>query len=401
MLTVWLLPTAKVQAGLYDTEEPLLPTVLNAKERYAELLLNLQRVVAVELTDVPKTSRFRYLERVRDRERKLAEGQLSAQERTNLSAEYVRLNEPKKAVALLEAVPHKQRDWMMLSNLSTAYLLDGNLDRAESYLMEALEKWPKVNSETDLWSLNWLKVVEQHQLKLIRGRQREQRAGGGGPATSVDAIFHGLQFVGPSGEYEAGLLANEQWAKLPAHYMEIVQLLVLWMPHDARLRWLLAEIVNANGKAIPALAMMDDLSETRGFRNAEFAEHQLVLRHAKDTAEHLFKLRKEFAEEHASNPLPLVAGLLPPGPGAAVNAGNTTLALQKTVQMPLPKEDTLVPGDIPTSPASNAVFSANWTPEWRQIIVSFVAGVIVALLLSMQLREMRKRKQDAAPATKE
>jgi hypothetical protein len=401
VLTVWLLPTSQARAGLYNTDEPLLNVLLNAPQRYPELLLYLQQVVAVELTGNSDSSRFKYLERVRERERKLADGKLSLRERTDLSADYVRLNEPTKAVELLEAVPHKQRDWRLLSNLATAYQLKGNLERAEAYLMDALEKWPTVAPDPNLnsWRLNWLWTAEQHQLRLIRSRLREQRSGGG-PAATIDAIFPGFRPVGPSGEYEPGVLANDQWAKLPALYMETVKLLVLWMPHDARLRWLLAELENVNGHAETALTMMDELSDTRGFRNAEFAEHQLILRHAKDVAEHLFKLKQEFADEHAANPLPLVAALLPPGPDAALNAGNTALALRKIVQTPLPKGELLVASDIPTPPATKESPTPNLTLEWRQITGGFVVGVIVALLLSMQL-QMRKRKQDAAPAAKE
>jgi tetratricopeptide (TPR) repeat protein len=397
---VWLLPTLPAHAGVYNTEEPLLNVLLDAPAQYPALLRYLQTIVAEELTHDEKSSRYSVLRRVETLERQLKEGQLTEQERINLSAFYIRLNKPEKAVALLEPVPHKQRDWMLLSNLATAYQLLGSLDRAEAYLMEALENWPQATPVTNSWRLNWLKVVEQHQLRLIRGRLREQRMPSGTPV-GIDSIFTGLRLVGPSGEYEAGLLANDQWAKVPANYMEIVKLLVLWMPHDARLRWFLAEMFNANGNLVPALEMMDELSETRNFRNGEFAVHQLTLRRAKTIAERLIKLRPEFVAEHVANPLPLAGGLLPAGPSAVLNAGNSMLALQKIVQAPLPKEDTLAADNIATSPATNDQAKINWTPEWRQISVSFVAGVIVALLLSMQLREMRKRKQETAPATRE
>ena len=40
--------------------------------------------------------------------------------------------------------------------------------------------------------------------------------------------------------------------------------------------------------------------------------------------------------------------------------------------------------------------------EWRQIAVSFVAGAVIAILLSLQLREMRRRKpQDIETAPRE
>ena len=54
-------------------------------------------------------------------------------------------------------------------------------------------------------------------------------------------------WVGPSGAYEAGALAADQWPRLPAEAMNLVTQLVLWLPHDNRLYWLLAELVNVNG----------------------------------------------------------------------------------------------------------------------------------------------------------
>jgi hypothetical protein len=396
---VWLLPTLSVQAGLYNTQEPLLGVVLDPSAKYAAFLNDLRQIVADPMTNVKDSPRRQVLDRVAALEAKLKDGEISMQDRINLSAFYVRLNEPEKAKALLESVPTRQREWMLLSNLATAYQLMGNLDRAEAYLMEALEKWPEATSVTNAWQLNWLKVVEQHQLRLIRGRAREQQKGGG-PATTIDGIFPGLRLVGPSGEYEAGLLANDQWAKLPANYAEILKLLVLWLPHDARLRWLFAEIENAKGNFAIASNIMEDLSETRGFRNPEFVAHQLVLRHAKTTAERQYKLHQMFVEERIA--VPVLSGILPPAPSAMLDAVATAEAMHVIMQAPLPREEPNFATDVAPSPASNtSPPSGTWTPEWRQISVSFVAGVIVALLLSMQLREMRKRKQDAEPAAKE
>ena len=401
VLAVWLLSALSVQAGVYNSQEPQLVAIFDRPDRYTALLNDLRQIVAVEMTDVPESPRMQVLKRVAALEEKLADGQISMQERINLSAFYIRLNEPGKAVGLLESVSHRQRDWMLLSNLATANLLTGNLERAESYLMEALEKWPSASSEISTCQLNWLKVVEQHQLRLIRGRLREQKLGGG-PATTIDGIFPGLRLVGPSGEYEAGVLANDQWAKLPANYMEILQLLVLWMPHDPRLRWLLAEIENAKGNVGNALSIMEDLSETRGFRNPEFAAHQLVLRHAKAIAERRYKFRQMFFEKRIADGPPILSGLLPPGPSAALDAAATAQAMNAIMQAPLPKQDPNFATDIVTTPTDNSSrTTGSWKPEWWHIAVGFVAGVIVALLLSMQLREMRKRKQDAAPAAKE
>jgi hypothetical protein len=403
VLAAWLLPSAPARAGLYNTEERLIDLVAGHPAEYSRFLVGLQQVVAVDFTNVKDSPRYQVLQRVKQLEEELNEGRLSARGRVNLSALYVRLNEPEKAVTLLEAVPRKERDFTALSNLATAYQLTGNLVRAETYLAEALDNWPKVapaGMNTSSQQLNFLHVVEGYHLRLIRSRLREQANPRGQPA-SIDAIFPNLRLVGPSGEYEPGLLAADQWAHLPAAHREIVKLLVLWMPHDTRLRWLLAEIVNAAGDPELALQMMDELAWTRRFGNPEFDAHLHTLRRAKDTADRFRLLRRDLLEEKAALPLTPLVGLLPPGPGVGLDAIGTLAALERIGDKPLPEREIPAAPPATTSPATAPAPSAAWTPEWRQIGVSFVAGAVVAALLSLQLREMRKRKQDTQPASQE
>ena len=66
---------------------------------------------------------------------------------------------------------------------------------------------------------------------------------------SLDNLFPRVRFVGPSGEYEPGLLAADQWTNLPADALTIVSQLVLWYPHDNRLYWLFAELLNTHSAA--------------------------------------------------------------------------------------------------------------------------------------------------------
>jgi tetratricopeptide (TPR) repeat protein len=384
---------------LYNTDERLLDVVAGPPGNYTRFLVGLQQIIAIDLTNDERSTRYIVLKRVKELEQGLKEGRLARQDRVNLSAYYIRLNEPEKAIALLEAMPRQQRDFMAYSNLATAYQLTGNLARAETFLTEALENWPKVSTETSSQFLNFLRMAERYHLKLITSRQREQANPRGSPA-SIDAIFPDLRLVGPSGEYEPGLLAAEQWVRLPPYYREIVKLLVLWLPHDTRLRWLLAEIVNINGDPASAQEMMDDLAWSRRFGNPEFDAHLHILRSAKDVAARLARLRPSLLREKVSTPLAPLAGLLPAVPGTALDAVNTIAALEKISKEPLPsfQEE---PSPLPESPATTPTPSSGWTPEWRQIAVSFVAGAFVAALLSLQLREMRKRRQDAQPASQE
>src|SRR5262249_62039133 len=96
-----------------------------------------------------------------------------------------------------------------------------------------------------------------------------------------------------------------------------------------------------------------------------------------------------------------LGSLRPPGAGVTLQAAGTAVALDKVVKEKLPETEPSLGPSTSDSPATAPTPSAGWTPEWRQIGVSFVAGVIVAALLSLQLREMRKRKPDTQPASPE
>src|SRR5262249_9699783 len=55
------------------------------------------------------------------------------------------------------------------------------------------------------------------------------------------------RFVGESGAFEVGTLAVAEKAKLPPDALDIVQQLLVWLPDDLRLYWLLGELYNARG----------------------------------------------------------------------------------------------------------------------------------------------------------
>src|SRR5262249_16262238 len=128
--------------------------------------------------------------------------------------------------------------------------------------------------------------------------------------------------------------------------------------------------------------------------------HHGVLRRAKFVAERINRLTPRFLEEKATASLAPLGALMPPGVAPTLEGVATAMALEKIGKEPLPDRDyNLAPSPI-DSPAPPPPPSG-WTPEWRQISVSFVAGVIVAALLSLQLREIRKRKPDSQPASKD
>ena len=110
----------------------------------------------------------------------------------------------------------------------------------------------------------------------------------------MDALFDDgknppgpVKFVGASGKFEPGNLAPEEKAKLPKDAIEIVQQLLVWLPEDARLYWLLGELYNAQGGAKnirTARVIFDELAgyDGLGVRAPELAEHRMTLRNYHD-----------------------------------------------------------------------------------------------------------------------
>jgi hypothetical protein len=95
----------------------------------------------------------------------------------------------------------------------------------------------------------------------------------------VDALFP-ARFIGPSGEYEAGALADAEKAKLPSNAVAIVQQLLLWFPEDTRLLWLLGELYNATGDIRVAEQVFDECVGSRNFKSPALREHRRIVREA-------------------------------------------------------------------------------------------------------------------------
>jgi tetratricopeptide (TPR) repeat protein len=209
---------------------------------------------------------------------------LTADERADLGALYVRLGESAKAVEILRAA---QRDhpnhFHIAANLGTAWQLHGDLERASDALLQGVKLAPG----------KWQKAEELH-LKMVRQRQREPRG-----TQTLDDLF-GVQYVGDSGKFELGRLAAEQRKKLPSEALALSQQLALWLPADARLLWQLAELANAHGDIRTAAAMLDGCVEF-GLRASELIDHRRALRNAAEAAGPRTKIGdKATHEEHAA-----------------------------------------------------------------------------------------------------
>ncbi len=191
---------------------------------------------------------------------------LTDDETADLRALYVRLGEPARAVEVLRPAQRAYpKHFHLAANLGTAWQMQGDLGQAAACLEQAVRLAP-----------DKLRTVEQLHLKLVHLRGRQPR-----DAQDLDDLF-AIQFVGPSGKFEAGQLAQEQRKRLPAESIALAQQLALWLPSDGRLLWQLAELAGANGDVATAAAIMDGCVTEFGLRTADLRRHRRAYRLAAD-----------------------------------------------------------------------------------------------------------------------
>jgi tetratricopeptide (TPR) repeat protein len=394
--------TGALQAGVYNTEEPLARQVAPDRQRDFDRLLEDLMGVATEPTD-QKPLRALYLQRIAALEERAQRGLINNEERTNLGAYYLRLRRYEEAARIIEAIPFEQRNFLAWSNLGSAYQNSGLWERAESCLEQSLRSWPQIWAGWPWRLLVGFRRIELFQLELVRKRGQEARLGRRGDLT-LDAIFPRVRFVGPSGEYEAGALAAEQWNLLPADALGIVKQLVLWFPFDDRLQWLLAELLNARGDVQPALTYLSAI-EKRVNLSRELHRHRLVLLEPNQVNAVMLAAGDQVAGLHAQLSLPVIEPWLPPGASAILmSAGWVTafdqvqkgLAGQTTATTAAPStgEETAA-----TTAKSDSGLQLTWFSYWPYMLTSFLAGAVMMALLNLQLREIRRRKERARTTT--
>jgi tetratricopeptide (TPR) repeat protein len=339
-----------VQAGLYNPAEPLEgPAASNGEIRalpMKHLLRHLQDLSGGVMQQNNKL-REEYVKNLDRLEAKRRSGRLSVDEQLSLSAYQIRLKQYNAAIELLTPLAAQERgNFMVYANLITAHQLNGQLDRARAYLAQVYggkpQGWPGLTPQ----QLDWFARVEKYHQDLIKLRFREGLAqrntdpatGGARPVPTVDDLFE-LRFVGPSGRYEAGRLADDQKAKLPPDAVAIVQQLLVWLPDDTRLYWLLGELLNAQGDLDGASTAFQECQWFRRFDAPELQAHRQLVQEA-------------------------LANAPPP---AAPDLG------------------------LSTRPAAEP---AGWLPDRHHLlVVGVVAGLLLLGLAYLQLREIRHRRQ--------
>jgi hypothetical protein len=286
-------------------------------------------------------------------------GALSLEDKINLSAYLIRLGQSGRARELLELVVRppdgvpvrSPKLFMVYANLATACQMQNDLPLAESYLRTAVvDYWPRSAGEMAQVGLSkerlaWLKSAEKFQLELIK--QRRAEADRRAKAPGLDSLFASdFRFVGDGGQFEAGKLVDAERNKLPPdpfaanddpqqrvrYALGVVQQLLLWMPDDVRLKWLMGELFNAQGDVAEASNVLESCTWNQGLYADEFQEHRRIL--------------KEAAEQQ--------------------------------------------------KPQSAAEPETSWLPDGRRLLlVGGLAGAVVLFLAVLQIREFRRRKSVA------
>ena len=133
---------------------------------------------------------------------------------------------------------------------------------------------------------------------------------------------------------------------LPEDATDLIRQLVVWMPLDNRVYWLLGEVNNASGETDEARRILEELANAR------------QMRHVRLLGRHLEVLKNT-----------------PPQTVATDNGGSTTA-------------DQGPPADPPPQPE----LTVNLGSFWRIFLVGIATGVMGSVLIRWQLASLRSRR---------
>jgi tetratricopeptide (TPR) repeat protein len=405
-----------LQAGVYNLTPPAkYPSdyaQVNALDPIWRVLMHLGELRAVhDAAKAPNQAdslRAAYEKLHAKLEERQRDGMLTPTDRVNLGACLIRMGRYPKAREVLEeslrVVPQDSSVYFLLVlNLASAYQEDDALlQRAIDLQTQALRSWPALFPGWNRWESTWYHHAEQYALTLMRLRQREQLRIQGrslNELPSLDPLFGDVRFVGSSGTYEAGGIAFEQWSKLPVEAEMIVLQLLLWRPHDPRLNWLYGELLNVRGQVDWAYSVLDFCKQLAS--NRELRQHHLVLRESVPLYKELYadstgsgeNLRKQALLLWLVSPR---GGLLGPALGIAANEIGGVAASTDPAVLSIGSQssESSTSRSVDASRSGSAPRSGTALPDWRQLTVSFITGVVVAILGLLQWQQWRRPRRD-------
>jgi tetratricopeptide (TPR) repeat protein len=412
-LTFVLANAGLARAGVYNLDEPrkypsdfmqvnTLDPVKQVMIHLAELRAIDDRAVNPQFPAGPDSLRVAYEKQLAGLHEK--RDALSDIDRVNLGACLIRMgrfNEARAALGeALRVVPaDSPARFLLLLNLAAAYQEDNDLlQRAIDLQRQALRAWPRLWAGWNRWENTWYRHAEEYALTVMQLRQRELIRSQGRSAAEFPRyyeLFPQVHFVGASGEYEAGGIAFEQVNRLPADAEMIVLQLLLWRPLDNQLYWLYGELLNVRGQVDWAFAVLDYLTSQLRLGNRELRQHQRILRESLPLFEKLFTDPTESGDNRRLQAA-LLWALAPrgtlgaPGIGSAANelGGAAAAAFAG-----MPSDSRYEPAPRGGAPAATSAL----LPDWRHITVSFLTGIVVAVLAALQWRQWRRPRRSAVP----
>src|SRR5262245_55560900 len=157
---VLLVCPALARAGLHYSGEPM----AELPSQWRGFLLDQKMLRSIAVKPAPgapaSPGRLAYEDAAAKLEKLAKERKLTADEKADLGAIYVRLGEIPKALTLLRGAQlDHPNDFAIAANLGTAWQMAGQLDQAGFCLQEAVRLAP-----------GKLQKAEEYHLKLVRGR---------------------------------------------------------------------------------------------------------------------------------------------------------------------------------------------------------------------------------------
>jgi hypothetical protein len=369
---------ASARAGLYNTADAPEETPLSWDfVRVFSRTLGDLRSVSAENPERQSTLRKRYQLMEALGAKGIFDLQ-SLEQQLDYSVVLIRRNRADEAIVLLTPLTRKHGDnFIVYSHFATAHFLSPNAadrDKAAGLMRDCLQLWPKAWEDLDkdqrtyLERTGWSQPVfdqnrkyEEYLHKLMKLRRKSPA----GTPLTLDNLFgtkeEPVRFIGANGKYEPGRILADEKKKLPGDAIEIVEQLLVWMPNDLPLYWLLGEVFNAS-----AMDKKDDQAKYQDIKAAH-----LILR------EITGGMRKKDIPQELADHQDVLAKYIQntPEPGRK--------------GMPDMLKDFKIEDD---KPADTAEIS------YRQLSVAFVVGLMVGMFAIWQVQELRRRRQARAHA---
>jgi hypothetical protein len=385
MAIFWGVLAAPAHAGFYatiDTKEELRWD--RDFRRFNMTLLTLMNIANddAKAVDSPMRQRYLLVEAMgKDGTAKLR----TLEQKLNYSAVLIRRGKAYEATQMLQPLAVDSKNFLVHTHLATAFFLSNNSEfreKAALQLDQALEHWPNQMEDVDPATRRFLehakletelelerfKRIEVYFKRFMRHRIRVELLAKKNKQVedTVDPIFIDedakgdarpapVKFLIEDDSFAVGRIAKAEKAKLPRDAVEVVEQLLMWMPTDQRLLWLLGETMNACVMDYPDGDERNDMirSAHQVFAKLDSFEYPQSFAAA-------IKSRKE-----------------------ALGAVAKTLPERRALKLDFKIADPDI-GDKPS------LANEDW---WRALGVGFITGLAVGMFAIWQVQEFRRRRQ--------